>query len=93
VITADVLVSQDPDADVFLDHIVVVAQSKPDYVPAVHIMCRPRAMRVPDFKLRIRKGTRLGWDSSRGSAAGHVYLHAVPAAELLPARDAELCRD
>ena len=30
VITADVLVSQDPNADVLLDHIVVVAQAKPD---------------------------------------------------------------
>jgi protein SCO1/2 len=34
VITADVLVSQDPDADYLLDHIVVVAQAKPDYKPA-----------------------------------------------------------
>src|ERR1700722_16575270 len=34
-ITADVLVSQDPNADVLLDHIVVIAQSKPDYKPTV----------------------------------------------------------
>ena len=31
IITADVLVSQTPDADVLLDHIVVIAQGKPDY--------------------------------------------------------------
>jgi protein SCO1/2 len=30
VITADLLVSQDPNADVLLDHIVVVAEGKPD---------------------------------------------------------------
>jgi protein SCO1/2 len=30
IITADVLVSSDPDADYLLDHIVVVAQSRPD---------------------------------------------------------------
>jgi protein SCO1/2 len=30
-ITADLLVSQDADADLLLDHIVVVAQAKPDY--------------------------------------------------------------
>ncbi|MGA2217380.1 MAG: copper-binding protein, partial [Terracidiphilus sp.] len=32
-ITADVLISQDANADVLLDHIVVVAQGKPDYRP------------------------------------------------------------
>src|ERR1035441_2834215 len=33
VITADLLVSTDPNADYLLDHIVVVAQAKPDYKP------------------------------------------------------------
>src|SRR5580692_521988 len=35
VITTDVLVSQGADASVVLDHIVVVAQGKPDYRPVV----------------------------------------------------------
>ncbi len=35
VITADVLVSPDPNADYLLDHIVVVAQARADYRPAV----------------------------------------------------------
>ena len=35
VITADLLVSQNADADVVLDHIVVVGQAKPDYKPKV----------------------------------------------------------
>ncbi|MGA7342828.1 MAG: copper-binding protein, partial [Terracidiphilus sp.] len=34
-LTADVLVSQGPDAEVLLDHIVIIAQAKPDYRPAV----------------------------------------------------------
>jgi protein SCO1/2 len=52
VITADVLVSQDPDADVLLDHIVVVAQAKPDYKPAVFYHVPTPGDTVPDFKLR-----------------------------------------
>ena len=35
VITADVLVWQNPDADILLDHIVVIAQGKHDYKPGV----------------------------------------------------------
>ena len=35
VITADLLVSQGAAADIVLDHIVVVAQAKADYKPAV----------------------------------------------------------
>lgn len=56
VITADVLVSQGADASVFLDHIVVVAQGKPDYRPATiyHVPAKGDAM--PDFKLRNQDG-------------------------------------
>jgi protein SCO1/2 len=62
VITADVLVSQDPDADVLLDHIVVVAQGKPDYKPAVFYHIPAQGDAVPDFKLRNQDGrpVRLG---------------------------------
>ncbi len=52
VITADVLVSQDDDAEVLLDHIVVVAQAKPDYKPAVLYHVPAQGDAVPDFKLR-----------------------------------------
>jgi protein SCO1/2 len=51
VITADVLVSRDPNADVLLDHIVVVAQAKPDYQPAVLYHVPAQGDAVPDFKL------------------------------------------
>ena len=55
-ITADVLVSQNPDADVLLDHIVVVAQGKPDYKPAVFYHVPAPGDAVPDFKLRNQDG-------------------------------------
>ncbi|MGA2851119.1 MAG: SCO family protein [Terracidiphilus sp.] len=56
VITADVLVSQDPNADVLLDHIVVVAQGKPDYRPAVSYHVPAQGDAVPDFRLKNQDG-------------------------------------
>lgn len=56
VITADVLVSQGDDAAVLLDHIVVVAQGKPDYRPAVIYHVPAKGDAVPDFKLRNQDG-------------------------------------
>jgi protein SCO1/2 len=55
-ITADVLVSQNPDADVLLDHIVVIAQAKPDYKPTVFYHVPAPGDAVPDFKLRNQDG-------------------------------------
>jgi protein SCO1/2 len=55
-ITADVLVSQDANADVLLDHIVVVAQGKPDYRPQVSYHVPAPGDAVPDFKLRNQDG-------------------------------------
>jgi len=45
VITADILVSQDADADVLLDHIVVSRREGRITGPRLSIMCRRRAMR------------------------------------------------
>lgn len=56
VLTADVLVSQGADADVLLDHIVVVAQGKPDYKPAVFYHVPTAGDAVPDFMLRNEDG-------------------------------------
>lgn len=56
VITADVLVSQGADADVLLDHIVVVAQGKADYRPAVLYHVPAPGDAVPDFALRNEEG-------------------------------------
>ena len=66
VITADVLVSQGADAGVLLDHIVVVAQGKPDYRPAVTYHVPAKGDVVPDFKLRNQDGRIIHLDQFRG---------------------------
>jgi protein SCO1/2 len=66
VITADVLVSQSADADILLDHIVVVAQGKPDYKPAVFYHVPSRGDAVPDFKLRNQDGRAIHLGQFRG---------------------------
>lgn len=66
VITADVLVSQDEDAGVLLDHIVVVAQGKPDYRPEVSYHVPARGDVVPDFKLRNQDGRTIRLNQFRG---------------------------
>ena len=66
VITADVLVSQGADASVLLDHIVVVAQGKPDYKPAVIYHVPAKGDAVPDFKLRNQDGRIIHLNQFRG---------------------------
>ena len=56
VITADLLVAQAADAEVLLDHIVVVAQGKADYRPAVIYHVPAPGDAVPDFALRNEDG-------------------------------------
>jgi len=70
VITADVLVSQDPNADVLLDHIVVVAESKPDYRPAVIYHVPAAGDAVPDFRLKNQDGKAI----HLGQFKGHDLL-------------------
>ena len=66
VLTADLLVSQESDADVFLDHIVVVAQGKPDYKPATVYHVPAQGDAVPDFKLRNQDGRTIHLNQFRG---------------------------
>lgn len=66
VITADVLVSQSSDADIFLDHIVVVAQGKADYKPATIYHVPAAGDAVPDFKLRNQEGRTIHLNQFRG---------------------------
>lgn len=66
VITADVLVSQGEDASVLLDHIVVVAQGRPDYKPAMVYHVPSKGDVVPDFKLRNQDGRMIHLDQFRG---------------------------
>ena len=74
-ITADVLVSQDPDADVLLDHIVVVAQAKPDYKPAVFYHVPTPGDAVPDFKLRNQDGRPIHLGQFRGKSLLVTFIY------------------
>ena len=75
VITADVLVSQDPDADVLLDHIVVVAQARPDYVPKVSYHVPAQGDAVPDFKLRNQDGRPIHLGQFHGKALLVTFIY------------------
>jgi protein SCO1/2 len=75
VITADVLVSQDPDADILLDHIVVVAQAKPDYKPGVSYHVPAPDDAVPDFKLRNQDGRAIHLGQFRGRALVITFIY------------------
>ena len=75
VITADVLVSQQSDANVLLDHIVVVAQGKPDYRPAVSFHVPAKGDLVPDFKLRNQDGRIIHLDQFRGKNVLITFIY------------------
>jgi protein SCO1/2 len=74
-LTADVLVSQDPDADVLLDHIVIVAQSKPDYRPAVTYHVPAPGDAVPDFRLRNQDGREIHLGQFKGTALLVTFIY------------------
>jgi protein SCO1/2 len=66
VITADLLVSQNADGDVLLDHIVVVGQARPDYKPKVSYHVPAPGDAVPDFTLRNQDGRLIHLHQFRG---------------------------
>jgi protein SCO1/2 len=85
VLTADVLVSQNPDADVLLDHIVVVAQATPDYPPAVSYHVPAPGDSVPDFKLRNQDGRPIHLGQFRGKALLLTFIYTrCPSPEFCP---------
>jgi protein SCO1/2 len=85
VITADLLVSQDPDADVLLDHIVVVAQGKPDYLPKVMYHVPAPGDAVPDFKLRNQDGRPIHLGQFRGKALVITFIYTrCPSPDFCP---------
>ena len=85
VITADLLVSQDPDAEILLDHIVVVAQAKPDYKPAVSYHVPAPGDAVPDFKLRNQDGRPIHLGQFRGKALVVTFIYTrCPSPEFCP---------
>ncbi|MGA8673020.1 MAG: SCO family protein [Terracidiphilus sp.] len=75
VITADLLVSQDADADVVLDHIVVVAQGKPDYKPVVAYHVPAPGDLVPDFALRNQDGQEIHIKQFRGKELLITFIY------------------
>lgn len=75
VITADLLVSQDSDATVLLDHIVVVAQGKPDYKPAMLYHVPAPGDQVPDFVLRNQDGRVIRLNQFRGKELLITFIY------------------
>lgn len=74
-ITADVLVSQRSDADVLLDHIVVVGQAKPDYRPKVSFHVPSEGDVVPDFRLRNQDGRAIHLAQFRGKELLLTFIY------------------
>ena len=75
VITADLLVSERPDEEVLLDHIVVLGQSRPDYRPTVSYHVPAPGDRVPDFKLRDQDGQAISLDQFRGKELLITFIY------------------
>jgi protein SCO1/2 len=74
-IVADVLVSPDPNADPLLDHIVVVAQARPDYRPQVTYHVPAPGDSTPDFKLRNQDGRAIHLAQFRGKALLVTFIY------------------
>ena len=74
-ITADVLVSENPDADILLDHIVVIAQGKPDYKPTMFYHVPAPGDAVPDFKLRNQDGRAIHLGQFKGKALLITFIY------------------
>ena len=84
-ITADLLVSQNPNADVLLDHIVVVSQAKPDYPPAVSYHVPAPGDPVPDFELRNQDGKPIHLSQFRGKTLLVTFIYTrCPSPEFCP---------
>jgi protein SCO1/2 len=74
-ITADLLVSKRADGDVVLDHIVVVAQGRPDYRPSVSFHVPAPGDKVPDFKLRNQDDRTISLDQFRGKQLRVTFIY------------------
>ena len=74
-ITADVLVSQGADGTVLLDNIVVIAQAKPDYKPAVVYHVPTPGDQVPDFALRNQDGRSIHLAQFRGKELLLTFIY------------------
>lgn len=85
VITADVLVSPDPNADYLLDHIVVVGQARPDTKPPISYHVPAPGDPVPDFKLRNQDGRPIHLRQYRGKSLLITFIYTrCPSPEFCP---------
>lgn len=75
IINADVLVSQGNDATVLIDHVVVVAQARPDYKPTTLYHVPSSGDAVPDFKLTNEEGRTIHLDQFRGKALLITFIY------------------
>jgi protein SCO1/2 len=75
VITADVLVSKSSQETVLLDHIVVVAQARPDYKPAVFYHVPAPGDKVPDFQLRNQDGRAIHLGQFKGKTLLLTFIY------------------
>jgi protein SCO1 len=84
-ITADILVSAAPAADVLLDHIVVVAQARADYKPAVFYHVPEQGDSVPDFHLLNQSGMQIHLGQFQGKALLVTFIYTrCPMADFCP---------
>lgn len=74
-LTADVLVSQNADADVLLDHIVIITQGKPDYRPKTQYHVPAPGDAVPDFKLTDQDGRPIHLGQYKGKALLVTFIY------------------
>lgn len=74
-ITADVLVSDDADGTVLLDHIVVIAQGKPDYKPSSLYHVPAPGDPVPNFALRNQDGHEIHLNQFRGKTLLITFIY------------------
>jgi protein SCO1/2 len=75
VVTADVMVPQGADAEVLLDHIVVVAQAKADYKPTVLYHVPTQGDAVPDFSLRNQDGRSIRLSQFHGKRLLITFIY------------------
>ena len=74
-LTADLLVPLDPNADAMLDNIDIVAQGKPDYRPKVVYHVPAPGDAVPDFKLHDQDGRAIHLAQFRGKALLITFIY------------------
>lgn len=75
VITADLFVSQGADADVFLDHIDVIAEGKPDYRPTSIYHVPAPGDEVPNFALRNQDGRTISFHQFHGKELLVTFIY------------------